>query len=357
MKELEIDRCKIVFSEEGFESLDNYLKEIAPTTSKTIILCDDITHELCLPRFAERLENLDPQYEIIEIPHGEEYKNIDTCTQIWESLSDIGADRHSLLINLGGGVVCDMGGYAASCYMRGIRFINVPTTLLSQVDASVGGKTGVDLGGLKNIVGLFTLPDMVLVSGIFLPTLPEYEILSGFAEMIKHGMIRSRSHWEELSSSADFDINTLEKLIYDSVHIKYDVVLEDPREKNIRKSLNFGHTIGHAIESFLMKTDRAISHGHAVAIGMVCECYLSIKECGLSEDFVVAFKEYICGIYPVVDIKNEELDEIMEIMSHDKKNSSKGINFSLLKSIGDVSIDHYIPQEDIKNAILFYTYQ
>jgi 3-dehydroquinate synthase len=141
------------------------------------------------------------------------------------------------------------------------------------------------------------------------------------------------------------------------VHIKYDVVLEDPREKNIRKSLNFGHTIGHAIESFLMKTDRAISHGHAVAIGMVCECYLSIKECGLSEDFVAVFKEYICGIYPVVDIKNEELDEIMEIMSHDKKNSSKGINFSLLKSIGDVSIDHYIPQEDIKNAILFYTYQ
>ena len=355
MKDLTINECKIVFSDAGFATLDQYLKEISHSVSKTIILCDDITHEVCLPRFAERLENLDPQYEIIEIPHGEEYKNIDTCTQIWESMAEIGADRHSLLINLGGGVICDMGGYAASCYMRGIRFINVPTTLLSQVDASVGGKTGVDLGGLKNIVGLFTLPDMVLVSGIFLPTLPEYEILSGFAEMIKHGLIRSRTHWEELSSSADFDIETLERLVYDSVHIKYDVVLEDPREKNIRKSLNFGHTIGHAIESHLMGTSRAISHGHAVAIGMVCECYLSIKECGLDEDFVTAFKEYIRGIYPVVDIKTDELDDIMEIMTHDKKNSSKGINFSLLKGIGDVSIDHYIPQEDIKEAILFYT--
>jgi 3-dehydroquinate synthase len=295
--------------------------------------------------------------QMITIAPTDEAKNLSTLSDVWTALQHGGASRRSLLVNLGGGMLTDLGGFAASTFKRGIQYINVPTTLLAQVDASVGGKTGVDLGGLKNIVGHFTLPDMVLVSGIFLPTLPEYEILSGFAEMIKHGMIRSRSHWEELSSSADFDINTLEKLIYDSVHIKYDVVLEDPREKNIRKSLNFGHTIGHAIESFLMKTDRAISHGHAVAIGMVCECYLSIKECGLSEDFVVAFKEYICGIYPVVDIKNEELDEIMDIMSHDKKNSSKGINFSLLKSIGDVSIDHYIPQEDIKNAILFYTYQ
>lgn len=355
MKELEIDRCRIVFSDTGFKALDDYLKEIAPSTSKTIILCDDITHELCLPRFAERLENLDPQYEIIEIPHGEENKNIETCTQIWEALSDIGADRHSLIINLGGGVICDMGGYAASCYMRGIRFINVPTTLLSQVDASVGGKTGVDLGVLKNIVGLFTLPEMVLVSGVFLSTLPESEILSGFAEMIKHGLIRSRSHWQELSSSSEFDIETLERVIYDSVHIKYDVVLEDPREKNIRKSLNFGHTIGHAIESFLMKTDRAISHGHAVAIGMVCECYLSGDECGLSGDFIVAFKEYIRGLYPVVDIKEEDIEPIIEIMSHDKKNSSRGINFSLLKDIGDVSINHYIEPEKIKKAILYYT--
>lgn len=353
MNTLHIDKCQIVFGEEGIKALDGYLEKNASSISKVIILGDTNSFEHCLMPFIERLEHLS-EYEMIEIDPGEENKNIATCTQLWETLAEIGADRRSLLINIGGGVVCDMGGYVASCYMRGIRFVNVPTTLLSQVDASVGGKTGVDLGKLKNIVGLFTLPEMVVVSSLFLSSLPQREILSGFAEMIKHGLIMSEKHWKELSSQADFSLEKLEKLVYDSVKIKYEVVLEDPREKGIRKALNFGHTIGHAIEGHLMDSENAISHGHAVAVGMVAEVWLSVKECALDEHFASAFKEYIKGMYPSVNICEKDLPSIMALMAHDKKNTERGINFSLLKNVGEVSIDHYINEQEIKEAIRFY---
>ena len=239
MTPLEIDGCKVVFSGGSFAELDGYLSENAARISKTVILCDTNSHEHCLPLMAENLPSL-TDYEIIEVEPGEENKNLDTCRSLWEALSDMHADRRTLMINLGGGVVCDMGGFTASCYMRGIDFINVPTTLLSQVDASVGGKTGVDLGGLKNIVGLFSLPRMVVVNPLFIQSLPQKEVLSGFAEMIKHGLIRDRRHWEELSSRADFSLQDTGRLVYDSVKIKYDVVLEDPTEKGLRKTLNFG---------------------------------------------------------------------------------------------------------------------
>ncbi|MDD4820461.1 MAG: 3-dehydroquinate synthase [Flavobacteriales bacterium] len=353
MNELHIDKCQILFGDKGIASLDEYLEKNAENITKIIILGDTNSFEHALVPLVERLEHLG-EYEMIEIDPGEENKNIDTCTQLWETLAEIGADRRSLLINVGGGVVCDMGGYVASCYMRGIRFINIPTTLLSQVDASVGGKTGVDLGQLKNIVGLFTLPEMVVVSSLFLSTLPQREILSGFAEMIKHGLIMSEKHWKELSSQADFSLEKIEKLVYDSVKIKYDVVLQDPHEKGIRKALNFGHTIGHAIEGHLMNTQNAISHGHAVAVGMVSEVWLSTKICGLDEHFATSFKEYIKEMYPLANITEDDLPDVMSLMAHDKKNTERGINFSLLKNIGEVSIDHYIPEETIKEAIRFY---
>ena len=353
MNTLQIDKCQIVFGEQGISALDTYLETNATSISKIIILGDTNSFENCLVPLVERLEHLG-EYEMIEIEPGEENKNIDTCTQLWESLAEMGADRKSLLINIGGGVVCDMGGYVASCYMRGIRFINIPTTLLSQVDASVGGKTGVDLGKLKNIVGLFTLPEMVVVSSLFLSTLPEREILSGFAEMIKHGLIMSKPHWEALSGQSNFSYDTLEHLVFDSVKIKHDVVIQDPHEKGIRKALNFGHTIGHAIEGFLMDSKNAISHGHAVAVGMVAEIWLSTQICSLDQGFAEDFKEYIKGLYPKVNITKDDIPAIMALMAHDKKNTEKGINFSLLKNIGEVSIDHYIPSETIEKAILFY---
>lgn len=353
MAPLEIDGCSVVFGQQGFDHLNTYLINNQDKTYKVIVLCDEHTHELCLPILAENVPALS-EYEILEIPAGEEHKNLDTCRQIWEAMSDLHADRRTLVINLGGGVVTDMGAFAASCYMRGVPFINIPTTLLSQVDASVGGKTGVDLNGLKNIIGLFSLPRMVVVSSVFLPTLPQGEVLSGFAEMLKHGLIRSRKHWEELSSSPDFSLESTEKLVYDSVKIKYEVVKEDPTEKGIRKTLNFGHTIGHAVETYFMETPTPISHGHAVAIGMVCEVWLSTRLCALDGHFADAFREYIKGLYGDISIPGEAIPQILEIMRHDKKNTEKGINFTLLEDIGQASIDHYAGEELIREAIGFY---
>ena len=353
MNPLEIDGCRVAFGAEGMEMLDHYLSENQDNISKIIVLCDEHTHPLCLPVLAENLPSL-TEYEILEIPAGESHKNTDTCRQIWEALTDLGADRRSLMVNLGGGVVCDMGGFTASCYMRGIRFINIPTTLLSQVDASVGGKTGVDLGGIKNIVGLFSLPEMVVVHSAFLSTLPQSEVLSGFAEMIKHGLIRSRAHWEELSSSADFSMEKTGQLVYDSVRIKYDVVREDPTEKGLRKILNFGHTIGHAVETYLMDTPSPVSHGHAVAIGMVCEAWLSAQFCGLDAHFTEALRDYIKDLYGDTPLPREAYPAMLDIMRHDKKNTPQGINFTLLESVGHATADHYIAPESILRALDFY---
>ena len=353
MTPLEIDGCRVAFGAEGFGQLDKYLSDRQDEISQIILLCDENTHEHCLPLLAENVPSL-IGYEIVEIPAGEAYKNLDTCRQIWESLCDLHADRRTLLVNLGGGVITDMGGFAASCYMRGIPFVNIPTTLLSQVDASVGGKTGVDLNGIKNIIGLFSLPRLVVVSPVFLSSLPQREVLSGFAEMLKHGLIRSRTHWEDLSGAEDFSIEKTAQLVYDSVKIKYDVVREDPTEKGLRKTLNFGHTIGHAVETHFMGTPNPISHGHAVAIGMVCEIWLSVQLCGLDADFAPAFREYVKGLYGEMDVPREAIPQILDIMRHDKKNTGKGINFTLLEDIGRATIDHYADEDLIRRAILFY---
>ena len=353
MTPLQIDGCRIAFGEDGFALLDALLREKQPASRQIVVLCDENTHEHCLPILAENVPSL-TEYEILEIPAGEQHKNLDTCRHIWEALCDLHADRRTLLINLGGGVVTDMGGFAASCYMRGISFVNIPTTLLAQVDASVGGKTGVDLNGLKNIIGRFALPDMVVVSPVFLPTLPQREILSGFAEMLKHGLIRSREHWQELSSEQDFSLEKTARLVYDSIRIKYDVVQEDPTEKGLRKILNFGHTIGHAVETCLLDTETPVSHGHAVAIGMVCESWLSGKICGLDAAFAPALREYVQGLYGSTPIAPQAIDTILEAMRHDKKNTQQGINFTLLEAVGKASYDHYVDPELIRRAILFY---
>lgn len=353
MTPLEIDDCRVVFGPEGFAELDAMLADGRKVFSQIVVLCDENTHEHCLPVLAENVPSL-VKYEILEIPAGEEYKNLDTCRRIWEALCDFRADRRTLLINLGGGVVTDMGGFAASCYMRGIPFVNIPTTLLAQVDASVGGKTGVDLNGIKNIVGVFSLARLVVVNSLFLTSLPQGEVLSGFAEMLKHGLIRSRTHWEELSGAKDFSLEKTARLVYDSVKIKYDVVREDPTEKGLRKILNFGHTVGHAVETYFMDTPAPISHGHAVAVGMVCESWLSSRAGALDEKFAPALREYVKGLYGDTPVPREAIGQILETMRHDKKNTGKGINFTLLEQIGRASIDHYIDEELIRQSILFY---
>ena len=222
----------------------------------------------------------------MEIPEGEEHNTIDICTGVWEALSEYNAVRKSLMIILGGGVVTDLGGFVASTYMRGIDYINVPTSLLAMVDASVGGKTGVDLGSLKNQIGVISEGSMVLIDTSFLDTLPQNHMISGYAEMIKHGLITDKNYWDTLTQLEKLDISDLDQLIYDSVVIKNNIVSEDPTEKGLRKILNFGHTLGHAIESyFLQNADKSpLLHGEAIAIGMILESYISHKQLGLSNE-------------------------------------------------------------------------
>src|SRR6201996_7947995 len=279
MKTIHSDSYTIYF-DDSLAELAEFVKR--GNYSRVFILTDDNTGEHCLPLVQKHFEGSD-NYDLIEVASGEENKNIDFCTGIWKMLIDFGADRKALMINLGGGVVSDLGGFAASTFKRGIDFVHVPTTLLSQVDASVGGKTGIDIDSIKNIIGTFTQPKAVFIEYSFIETLPARQILSGLAEMLKHGLIADAAYWEMLKNS------DLKKpgadLIYLSIAIKNRVVIEDPHEKGIRKSLNFGHTIGHAIETYSLLNDKdPLSHGEAIAIGMICEAYLAHQKVGLSAD-------------------------------------------------------------------------
>ncbi len=262
---------------------------------------------------------------------------------VWEALSDLDADRKSLVINLGGGVVTDLGGFVASTFKRGVDFINVPTTLLSMVDASVGGKTGVDLGPLKNQIGVINQPKMVLVVTSFLKTLEERQLHSGYAEMLKHGLIQDSTYWEILKSVSTFD--GIDSLVQTSVGIKNKVVIEDPTEKGLRKILNFGHTLGHAIESYFLESEvhETLLHGEAIAIGMILEGYLSHKLSGLPENEMNDIKSTFLSRYEKVSFTEEDIHNILSLLKFDKKNSHGKINFVLLEQIGKPVIDVQIP--------------
>jgi 3-dehydroquinate synthase len=292
--------------------------------------------------------------EIIEMAAGELHKNISTCTRLWESLSELEADRKSLLINLGGGVVTDLGGFVASAFKRGMHFINVPTSLLAMVDASIGGKTGVDLGTLKNQIGVINQPEMVLVVTEFLKTLDERQLQSGFAEMLKHGLIRDEIYWNTLKQLKGFD--ALDRAIYDSIAIKNGVVLKEPTEQHLRKILNYGHTLGHAIESyFLTSEDKPVLlHGEAIAVGMVLEGYLSHRITGMNMSQLEEIKRTFRERYKKVEFSENDMDGILSLLKHDKKNTHGNINFVLLKGIGETEIDCKVPQELYTEAFSYY---
>jgi len=320
--------------------------------SRFFVLTDENTGKHCLPLLRERLGNPE-NFDLIEIPAGEESKDIDFCIGVWKMLIDFGADRQSLLINLGGGVISDLGGFAASTFKRGIDFVHVPTTLLSQVDASVGGKTGIDINSIKNIIGTFTQPKAVFIEDEFLRTLPARQILSGTAEMLKHGLICDADYWNQLKQS---DLSTpAAALVYRSVAIKNAVVLEDPHEKNIRKSLNFGHTIGHAVETFsLINDENPLSHGEAIAIGMVCEAYLSHKKTGLSTGELAEITEVLMDLYPRYSLKNADSATLIDYMLKDKKNQNGKINCTLLSKIGQFNIDNICTEEELIEGLNYY---
>ncbi|MPS64440.1 MAG: 3-dehydroquinate synthase [Chryseobacterium sp.] len=341
----------ITILNDNFSQLNEFLHE--KSFSKIFILVDENTHEYCLPVLLGNMET-DLGFEILEIEAGEEMKNIQTANQLWEILTEMKADRKALVINLGGGVITDMGGFVASTYKRGIQFINIPTTLLSMCDASIGGKTGIDLMHFKNMVGTFTFPEQIFIYPKFLETLPFKELRSGFAEMLKHGLIADQTHWENLVRINKLDTESLTPYIETSMNIKQNVVDQDFHEKNIRKTLNFGHTIGHAIESLCLSQGNPILHGEAVAAGMICEAHLSYLEGLLSEEDAKVIIESIQKYYPYLDISDFKDKDIFALLLNDKKNVDSKINFSLLSGIGTCVFDHQSSQKNIIESLNFY---
>lgn len=318
------------------------LLQMIDSHSKTFVLVDGNTINFCLPLFFEktRISN----FTLIEIPSGENCKNIDTVQEIWSQLVENHADRNSLLINLGGGVVSDMGGFAASCYQRGIDFINVPTTLLSMVDAAVGGKTGVDFQGLKNQIGLFSNPLAVYVDTDFLMTLPVREQKSGLAEMIKYGFISDKSFF-------DAQLPVSQEFVRMAIDAKESVTQKDPNESGLRKVLNFGHTVGHAIETYMLDSQKNMLHGEAVALGMLPALYLSEKYCGLDSKWADFYKNLYECRFDYFNLKDVNFDALIEIMRHDKKNVDGKIRFVLVSEPEKPRYDIVVEESDIIESL------
>lgn len=324
---------------------------------RLFILTDETTKALCLP-VIERYDCLKGA-QVITIGATDTHKTLDSLAHVWEALGEGGATRHSLLINLGGGMVTDLGGFAASTFKRGINYINIPTTLLSMVDASVGGKTGINFRGLKNEIGVFNNAATVILDTQFLKTLDAENILSGYAEMLKHGLIDSEAHWAELVNFSLGNIESIEtlgnlsKVLEKSVAVKQRIVTEDPTEQGIRKALNLGHTAGHAFESFALK-HQPILHGYAVAYGLVCELYLSCIKTGFPTDKMHQTVNFIHEHYGKMAITCDDYPQLMELMTHDKKNVAGIINFTLLGGIGDIRINQTATKDEIYEALDFY---
>lgn len=317
--------------------------------SKTVVLVDEKTKKYCYPS----LKNTIPKHGLIQIKSGEQNKNLETCTHIWQQMTALKLDRHALMINLGGGVIGDMGGFCAATYKRGIEFIQVPTTLLSQVDASVGGKLGIDFESFKNHIGVFKVPNLVIIDPTFLETLPKAELRSGFAEIIKHCLIRDQKKWQEISQK-NFENQDWADLIKHSVEIKIKITEEDPTEKNVRKILNFGHTLGHAIETFYLGTKNHLLHGEAIAVGMICESFLSFKRKMISKEELSEIEEFIFSTYGLVKIPREDYSKIVYLTLQDKKNRGNEVRFSLLNGIGDCSFDVSVSKKEMLSAIEYY---
>ena len=293
---------------------------------------------------------------MITIAPSDEAKNISTLTKVWSALQEGGASRHSLMVNLGGGMVTDLGGFAASTFKRGMAYINIPTTLLAQVDASVGGKTGINFGGLKNEIGVFNCASSVILSSAFLRTLDKENLLSGYAEMLKHGLLSTKENWAELLcfDITNPDFNTLQMLVAKSVAIKEDIVNIDPTEKGIRKALNLGHTSGHALESLALEEGRTILHGYAVAWGLMMELYLSAKKCSFPAKEMHQLENFVKEHYGKFLYECKHYDTLYKYMTHDKKNENGNINFTLMGAIGDIRINQTATKDEIEEMLDYY---
>lgn len=354
MKAIVAGSYSIYFNEEGYRSLNQLIEELQPT--KIGLITDYNTSNFCKAILISKMVR---GAEVIEfsIPPGEENKNLDSCLTLWRKFTEFNLDRKSILINLGGGVVTDLGGFVASTFLRGISFINIPTSLLAMVDASIGGKTGIDLGVLKNQIGVMASPKMVLIDFNFLKTLPNQHFNSGIAEVLKHGLIHSERFWKKITKNKiTVETDELSSIIYKSIQIKNKIVSEDYYETGLRKSLNFGHTLGHAIESYSLsqKKIKPLLHGEAIAIGLVLEGYLSSKYLGFSIDFVFEIKSVVKKYYNTIEFDNESIIDIISYLIYDKKNNNEQVNFVLLKDFGEIVLDIQVTENSIREAFNFY---
>ena len=351
MQTIQATNYSVYFDETGYEKLASYL--ITANYSKIFILVDENTSQYCLPHLLNNLAT-EIEIEIIELEVGEIHKNIATCTEVWGALSELGGDRKSILINLGGGVISDLGGFVACTFKRGIDFINIPTTLLSMVDASIGGKNGVDLGNLKNQIGIIREPKAVIVDTQFLNTLPQNEMRSGLAEMLKHGLIFDKKYWDKFKNIKDLITEDLNELIHQSIEIKNTIVCEDLTENGIRKSLNFGHTLGHAIESYFLENDNKTSllHGEAIAVGMILESFISREKELLTNEEYQEIKYIINDIFERIEFTQADIEKIIELLIYDKKNEFGKVQFALLDGIGKIKIN-----QEADNKLIFKAFE
>lgn len=351
MQTITANNYSVYFDSTGYETLASML--IPTRYSKLFIIVDENTSQYCLPHFLNNLAT-EIEIEIIELEVGEIYKNIATCTEVWSALSELGGDRKSIILNLGGGIISDLGGFVACTFKRGIDFINIPTTLLSMVDASIGGKNGVDLGSLKNQIGIIREPKAVLIDTQFLNTLPQNEMRSGLAEMLKHGLIFDKTYWNRFKNLKDLNTEDLNVLIHQSIQIKNTIVCEDLTENGIRKSLNFGHTLGHAIESYFLENEnkRSLLHGEAVAVGMILESFIS-KEKGLLTNAEYHEIKYIINdIFERIDFSKFEIEKIIDLLIYDKKNEFGKVQFALLDGIGKIKIN-----QETDNTLIYKAFE
>lgn len=351
MQTIKANGYEVNFNENGYDLLHKFIAD--NNYSSLFILVDSNTNEKCLMRFLSFLST-DKNIEIIEIEAGEIEKNITTCVEIWSILTELGADRKSLLINVGGGVITDIGGFVASTFKRGIDFINIPTSLLAMVDASIGGKNGVDLGNLKNQIGVINSPKMVLVDTSYLNTLPQNEMRSGLAEMLKHGLIADSNYWKHFKDLNQSDFDDFDVLIHRSIEIKNEIVTQDPTENGIRKALNFGHTLGHAIESYFLENENKtpLLHGEAVAVGMILESYISWQKKLISESEYDEIKKVIAAIFEKIPFEENDIQPILDLLIHDKKNEYGKIQFSLLDGIGAIKIN-----QEVDNKLIIKSFE
>ncbi len=342
----------VIISKDISSELAQVVASVRP--DRLFVLTDETTLACCWPRVASVPCMAEAQ--MITIAPTDEAKTLDSLTHVWASLQDGGATRHSILINIGGGMVTDLGGFAASTFKRGMAYANVPTTLLSMVDASVGGKTGINFRGLKNEIGVFNTPHTVIIDTAFLRTLDAGNIRSGYAEMLKHGLISDEATLAELLlfDLDNVDYAAMADMVSRSVAVKDRIVTEDPHEHGIRKALNLGHTVGHAFESLAMSEGRTILHGYAVAYGLVPELYLAATRCGFPTERLHQVEAFVRENYGHFAFTCKHYDRLIELMRHDKKNTAGIINFTLLAAVGDIRINQSVSPDDIAEALDYY---